>query len=268
MQEIQTRAQNQAPIDPDAFKYIAAGIADQHRDDIILGAASPNGIERRLAATLLGMASPSGRGATALVALASDEVPDVRYAALLAISAATDGTNRFTNDAVLNALKESGNPSLTRDAAFAASSLKLPDALPVFEQLLRTDDALNKRYAADAAMRYGAMAIALLPELRRQIAQVSDPDLKADLQRAEASIARPAVFTPEPPVARLSSGQQGANVTLTPPASKPTQTAPEVRSAQPKKQNPPWLFATMVIVFGTLCIASFLKLRRRNSSLK
>lgn len=75
MQEIQTRAQKQARIDPDAFKFIAAGIADQHRDDIILGASSQDGIERRLAATLLGMASPLGQRTTALVALASDEVP-------------------------------------------------------------------------------------------------------------------------------------------------------------------------------------------------
>lgn len=102
----------------------------------------------------------------------------------MSISAATDGTNQSANDVVIRALKETGNPSLTRDAAFAAS-LKLTDALPIFEQFLMSPVYLNKLYAADAAARYGSEATSLLPELRNQIAQANDPNLKAALERAE-----------------------------------------------------------------------------------
>ena len=125
MMEIQAKTGQYSSVNPDEFKQIGAEIADQHLTAIKQAATSQIPKERRLAAFLLAFATPSNDGTDILIALASDEVPDVRYAALGGLAAVTDGTNKAANSAIIRALSESGNHGLTRDAAYAASTLKL-----------------------------------------------------------------------------------------------------------------------------------------------
>lgn len=118
-------------------------------------------------------------------------VPDVRYAALLGLATVTDGTNELANEAVIKALGESGNQSITRDAAFAASNLKLIDALPHIKRLIESEDSLDRIYGIDAADRYGIVALPLLPLLQRQFVSTDDAVLKTKLEKAIASIENP-----------------------------------------------------------------------------
>ena len=141
--------------DPEGFRNEASRVADQQLDQIILATKSEVSSERRLGASLLAIASPSTDGTDRLIALASDLVPDVRYAALLGLATVTDGTNELANEEVIKALSESGNQSITRDADFAASKLKLIDALPHIKRLLESEDSLDRLYGIDAAERYG-----------------------------------------------------------------------------------------------------------------
>jgi HEAT repeat protein len=188
METIQAKSQHYAAADPEIFRQEAARIADQQLDRIIHATKSEVSSERRLGASLLAIASPSTEGTARLVALTSDLVPDVRYAALLGLATVTDGTNKLANEAVVKALGESGNQSITRDAAFAASKLKLIDALPQMQRLLESEDSLDRFYGIDAAERYGIVALPLLPLLQRQINSTDDPFLKTKLEKAIASI--------------------------------------------------------------------------------
>ena len=191
MREIQAKAQQQAAANPDAFKLAAATIANQYQEQIFSASTSKAASERRLAASMLAIASPSTAGTERLIALASDEAPKVRYAALLALATVTDGSNKRANDVVLKALAETGNHSITRDAAYAAyaaSAMKLVDALPLFEKMLSGDDLLNTRFAAEAAARYGPLAVSLLPALKREITKAADPEVTKLMEQAVTSI--------------------------------------------------------------------------------
>jgi HEAT repeat protein len=145
----------------------AATMADQHLEQIIQKTKSEVSNERRVAASLLAIASPSTDGTARLVALAYDVVPDVRYAALLGLATVSDGTNKLANGAIIKALSESGNQSITRDAAFAASKLKLIDALPQVKRLLESEDSLDRLYGITAAGRYGKIGSPFLPLLQQ-----------------------------------------------------------------------------------------------------
>lgn len=243
MEEIQLRASSEAAANPLKFKLAASALADQQHALILEAAVSQIAGERRLAANLLAFASPSDSGTARLVVLADDSVPDVRYAALIALATVTDGTNKSANEAIIRALSESGNSSLTRDAAFAASTLKLTDALPLLNQLLEGDDSLNKRYAAEAAARYGPMAAILLPTLKQEMATTKNSELKALMEQALASIDRPADTNVMPPalnphpITTLGSGAASSQ-------SKP-KTSPE--AAKPESKNKTFWFS-----FGTL----------------
>lgn len=212
MQEIQIKARQQASVNPDAFKMEASKIADQHLTRILAAGSSQVPADRALAASLLAIASPTNAGTDRLVTLANDGVADVRYAALLALATVTDGTNGRANDVIVQALAESGNHGLTRDAAYAASTLKIVEALPLLERLLANDDLLNKRFAADAASRYGVAAASLLPVLKQQAIIAEDAGLKALLEKALVAVDRPADTHPATPPTRLTSQQAKAVV--------------------------------------------------------
>ncbi len=209
MKDIQAKAQDYAAANPEDFRQEASKMADQQLDRILAASKSESSSERSLAASLLSIASPSAEGTNRLIALAYDVVPDVRYGALLGLATVTDGTNKHANEAIIKALSEVGNQSITRDAAFAASELKLIDALPEIKRLLESEDSLDKQYGIKAAGRYGVIASPLLPILQHQSASSSDPIFKAMFDKAISSIENPSenVFdttrTPNEPVTKF-----------------------------------------------------------------
>ena len=73
------------------------------------------------------------------------------------------------------------------------------DAIEAVQKSQKSDDALNKRFAVDAVARYGPLATSLLPELKHQITDVDNPELKAMMQRAITSIDRPLDTAPTLP---------------------------------------------------------------------
>lgn len=265
MQEIQIKARQQASANPDAFKMEASKIVDQHLTRILAAGSSQVPADRALAASLLAIASPTNAGTDRLVTLANDGVADVRYAALLALATVTDGTNGRANDVIVKALAESGNHGLTRDAAYAASTLKIVEALPLLERLLANDDLLNKRFAADAAARYGVAAASLLPVLKQQAIIAEDAGLKALLEKTLVAVDRPADTHPATPPTRLTSQKAKAVV---PPPSKALDKENPGKQRSELSDNPKSGWAIKFgfgVVLTLLAVALWMKRRHSKS---
>ena len=188
MTEIQKRSEVEALSAPTEFKAAATRIADLHRSEILLAAKSVDPKVRRLAAIFLSMATPDEVTLESLIQLSSDDSLDVRYAAIAAIPAVTDGTNEDANKAILLALSETSNPSLIRDASHAVGLLKIQEAVPLLANLLKSDEPLNKRYAAQSAKALGPLASPLAGELKNQMDGTEDQDLKEIIRSAITSI--------------------------------------------------------------------------------
>jgi len=265
MTEIQAKTNQHSSENPDEFKKIGAAIADQHLTKIIQAATSQIPKERRLAAFLLAFATPSNDRTDTLIALASDEVPDVRYAALGGLAAVTDGTNKAANDAIIRALRESGNHGLTRDAAYAASTLKLEEALPLLKVLLESEDSLNKRYAAEAAARYGRTATMLLPALQDGITTTNDPELKAIMERALISINLAGDIRSDQSGLSPSPNQLQMGTTNEIQLEAPSATTHFI-STQVDKRNSVWRGDIMLaILVGGILLAVIFRMRLRSS---
>jgi HEAT repeat protein len=258
LEDIQAKAQQSTAGSPELFWKEAAGIADQHLEQIIQTTKSEVSSERRVAASLLAIASPSTDGTTRLVDLASDVVPDVRYAALLGLATVTDGTNKLANEAIIKALSESGNQSITRDAAFAASKLNLIDALPQINRLLESEDSLDRLYGVTAAGRYGKIGLPLLPLLQQQAASTSDPVLKTQLEKAILSIKQPSVSKTVRPLNRPSDSlllsTDGKTTRSKIPSNSKTINSQAINEDLGKNQN----LTVVTLVIALACIACWL----------
>lgn len=262
MTELQAKARKEAAANPTLFKKTAAQLADQRREAIIRATTSSAASDRRLSAMLLAYSSPSSEVTQRLVVLADDPTPDVRYAAIVGLATVTDGTDKSANDAIIKALDESGNSGLTRDAAFAASTLKLADGLPLLRRLLEGDDNLNRRYAAEAAARYGPMAAILLPALKQGVAKTKDQELKALMEQALASIDRPA----ETKVVPATGNQPTTTTPGSGVASSQTKPDPLAAAAKTQSKNenswPSVVTLGLIIVIGLAALVSWLLFRK------
>ena len=265
LEDIQTKAQQSTAGSPELFWKEAAAMADQHLEQIIQKTKSEVSNERRVAASLLAIASPSTDGTARLVALAYDVVPDVRYAALLGLATSSDGTNKLANEAIIKALSESGNQSITRDAAFAASKLKLIDALPQIKRLLESEDSLDRLYGITAAGRYGKIGSPFLPLLQQQAASTSDPVLKNLLEKAISSIKHPSVSKTIRPLISPSDSlvlsTDGKTTQTKIPSDSKTKDSQIIKEKLRKNQN----LATVTVVIALVCIACWLVRKKLKS---